>query len=495
MPYSPRSLVNKVRETVARYSMIKKGDTVLVAVSGGPDSVSLLHALMDLRDRLGFKVAACHLDHGFRGEESRKDAEFVARMCSDLGIPCEVAQRDVPRLMEEWGVGAEEAGRRARYRFYEEAAERTRASRVALGHTLDDQAETVLMRLIRGSGVEGLGGIPPVRGKYIRPLLFVTRLEIEEYCKEIGAEWRVDRSNLAPVYFRNQARLQLIPSLERWNPRLKETLAATADILREDAAYLETMAGELAGSLARREGGRVYLARKRFLDLHPAMQRRLIRRLARETMASPGEAVHSAPGYDHVEAVMSLAGTGRTGSTAHLPGGLVARVDAGEIVLEQAGPGEPGLPPVVSPVPVRVPGITRVEGMGVRIRAELKPVKALGERPEANRNSTRAFFDYALVEEPLVVRSRADGDYFYPLGLGGRKKVGDFMTSLKIPVERRPFVPIVLSGDRIIWVGGYRLDDRFKVTPDTTEVLVLALEQMASQEKPVSCQRSVRMSP
>ncbi|MGE5542097.1 MAG: tRNA lysidine(34) synthetase TilS [Bacillota bacterium] len=465
-----------MRETILRHSMIEKGQTVLAAVSGGPDSVALLNILVRLRGPIGFELAACHLDHGFRGEESEADARFVAGLCSDAGVPCRVLRMDVPGLMSQWGIGAEEAGRRARYRFYEETAFGLGVARVALGHTLDDQAETVLMRLIRGSGLEGLGGIPPVRGMYIRPLLFVSRREIEQYCAAAGLSWRTDRTNQAPVYFRNQIRLQAIPALERWNPRLKDTLAGTADRLREDAAYLELAGREAAAGLASGKDGGMSLARDRFNDLHPAVRRQVVRAIAREITGESGDTEHMPLGYCHVEAIISLSGRGGGEGVLHLPGGLLARVGKDELWLGKAA-GESGHPiPVASPVVLRVPGITYIEGMGVRIRAEVTPAAAIGEEPFKNTDPLKAYVDYSLVEHPLRVRSRMDGDYFYPLGLGGRKKVGDFMTSLKLPAGDRHLVPVVLSGEQVVWVGGYRLDERFKVTPATTEVLLLTME-------------------
>ena len=477
MAYSSRTFVKRVRDTILKYSMIEKGHTVLVAVSGGPDSVALLHALLELRDSLGFGLAACHLDHGFRGEESAADAEFVEALCLKMGIACDVRRVDVPALMSEWGMGAEEAGRRARYMFYEDAASKTSASRVALGHTLDDQAETVLMRLIRGSGLDGLTGIPPVRGMYIRPLLYVSRREVEKYCAATGAAWRTDSTNQEPLYFRNQVRLQLVPCLERWNPRLREILSDTADRLREDASYLDLAGRATTGRLARRENGRAFIARDRFNGLHPAMKRYVLRALAREIYGESAEAAYVPLGYGHVEAIISLAESGSPVRVLHLPGGMIARLGACEISLERTSEDDSGPAGAAFPVPIRVPGTTEVEGLGIRIRAEVQPASGLALDPATNRDPLRAFIDNSLIEYPLMVRSRMDGDYFYPLGMSGRKKIGDFMTSLKVPVSDRPYVPIVLSRDRVVWVGGYRLDERFKVTRATTQVLLLAIEE------------------
>ncbi|NPV71025.1 MAG: tRNA lysidine(34) synthetase TilS [Firmicutes bacterium] len=463
---------------------------MLAAVSGGPDSVALLLSLMELRDDLGFSLAACHLDHGFRGEESRRDAEFVASLCSGLGVECVVSHVDVPRLMNEWGAGAEEAGRRARYRFYEETAASTGSQRVALGHTLDDQAETVLMRMIRGSGIEGLAGIPPVRGMYFRPLLNVTRVEIEEYCATRGISPRIDRTNLEPLYFRNQVRLQVIPSLERWNPRLKEVLAGTAEILREDDLYLESAARGASEALAERDAGGVRIDRRGFLELQRSIQRRVLRMAARDAVlggaatAAPEAScidAHDPLGFGHVEAVIGMIESGRAGASLDLPGGLVARLDRNALRLTRSPGGtSAGLR---SPVPLRVPGVTHLTDLRMSIAAEIIPVAEAGPRVEANDDPLKAYLDYALVEGPLTVRSRADGDFFYPLGLKGGKKVGDFMTSLKVPLAERDSVPIVLSGDQIAWVGGYRIDERFKVTPATTTVLVLTILENASDNR------------
>jgi tRNA(Ile)-lysidine synthase len=463
--------VKRVLETIARHSMVDRGDIVVAAVSGGPDSVAMFYALLELREPLGFELAACHLDHGFRGPDSAADAEFVARMCAAEGVRCEVSRRDVPALMKRWGVGAEEAGRRARYEFYEEIASKLGATRVALGHTMDDQAETVLMRLLRGSGSEGLGGIPPVRDIYIRPLLFVSRRDVEAYCAGRGLATRTDATNLEPRYFRNQIRLQAIPFLERWNPRIRETLAAMSDMLRDDAAYMEAAAKEaMDGLVAARDGGFV-IDLAGFMRTHAALRRRLVRIVSDEVLGRSGTLGHS-----HVEAVLDLAGTGRTGAVLHLPGGLVARKEAGGVIAFEIGPSSGMCRPAVSlPRAVRVPGRTVLPEMGMCIEAEVIPRDELHHPAEANRDPRVAYVDFGLLAEPITVRSRADGDFFYPLGLGGKKKVGDFLTSAKVPIEERSRVPIVLAGDDIVWVGGHRIDDRFKVSRETRDVLVLRL--------------------
>lgn len=498
MAFSSRRFVRAVRDAIVRHSMIRKGERVVVAVSGGPDSVALLYSLLSLREDIGFDLAACHLDHGFRGEESRKDARFVADLCSSVGVPCEIESEDVPALMVQLGVGPEEAGRIARYRFFDKTAARLGAHRVALGHTMDDQAETVLMRLIRGSGLDGLSGIPPVRGIYIRPLLYTTRSDIEQYCRSLGVEPRIDRTNLEPVYFRNQVRLEIVPLLERWNPRLKEILGGTAERLREDASYLEYLAREALDRLE--EGGArgrhdeheesgLGLRREEFVALPRALQRWVLRAAAREVAGD--RAAVDPLGFTHVEAVIGLAETGREGASLDLPGGLGAMVcNGGRTLLiervaapnrRRANRGAEGL---ACPQPVTVPGVTDVPHLGIRVTAEVRdhsPCRGQsGVDPEiaSNRDPWRAYLDYAVLERPLVVRSRADGDFFYPLGLGGGKKVGDFMTSLKIPLGERGRVPVFLSGGQVVWVGGYRIDERFKVTPRTRRVLTLAVQRV-----------------
>ena len=470
--------IRKVRRTIQKYRMIASGESLLVAVSGGPDSLALLRVLIDLRSEIDLTMSACHLNHGFRGEEAEQDAEYVRRVCGDMGVPCHVEFRDVPALMKQLRVGAEEAGRIARYQFFESVCLMTGARKVALGHTMDDQAETVLMRLVRGAGTAGLSGIPPVRGMYIRPLIEVTREEVEEFCRSRGLEPRIDRSNLKPIYFRNRVRHEVFPLLERDNPQLVRTLARTADLMREDADYLDATARKEIAEVARaqRDGG-VVVDLIPFLRLHPALRRRVVRRIL-EDVGGKGLS------FGHVEDVLALAEDGRAGRMLELPGSRVWSA-SGALYIEPAVPSwgtNEGKSQSWGPIVLNVPGITPLGEIGAMFEAIVVDRGQLVEEPTANRLPERAFIDYGLIRKPLEVRSRRPGDYFYPLGLGGRKKVGDFLTALKVPKHRRETVPLVVSGDDVVWVAGFRLDERFKVTAKTQKVLVLSVADISKAD-------------
>ncbi|MGB9803375.1 tRNA lysidine(34) synthetase TilS, partial [Desulfofundulus sp.] len=314
-------LEQDVRSFIDRFHMIAPGDRVLVGVSGGPDSVALLHLLWRMKGELHISLAVAHLNHMFRGEEARADARLVEELAKDLGLPVYLEEFDVPAYRERTGLSAQDAARRVRYRFFEEVARRTGASRVALGHHADDQAETILFNFLRGTGPAGLKGIPPVRGMYIRPLLDTRRREIERYCQEHSLPVREDASNKKTIYTRNRIRLELIPQLEtEYNPRLVDALVHLGHICREENDYLEEQAALLYGRVLKVEGEHhLLLAVPELLSTPLALVRRVLRRAWCHLTGSGGDL-----SYLQVESLLTLLHTAAGGRVVELPRGVRA---------------------------------------------------------------------------------------------------------------------------------------------------------------------------
>lgn len=432
--------------------MLKGGETVLVAVSGGPDSMCLLHSLAHLRSALDIDLHVAHYDHRLR-PGSAADASYVARAAARLGLPATVRAAD-PAVVRR-GRSPEEAARIRRYGFLEETADATGATTIATGHTLDDQAETVLMRILAGTGTHGLGGIPPVRGRVIRPLLQLRREDTERFCRALGLRPRRDPTNIDTAFTRNAVRAQLMPLLvERFNARAPQALARLADLARDEDALLEELAAGAIELEAVREG--VAIPVDRLLELPPALQRRVIRR------AAPLDA-------EHTERVLRLCREGATGDRVPLPAPLNATLTYGSLLLGRAA--QP--PPTPVAVAVAVPGVTDLPLWSMRLRTWIET-----RAPRAWPDGARVcVLDAATARPPLVARAPRRGDRFRPLGMRGSKRLGDFFTDAKVPRDDRHRVPLITSGGEIAWVVGQRPGDRFKVTARTRRFLWLEMEE------------------
>ncbi|BBL79615.1 tRNA(Ile)-lysidine synthase [Rubrobacter xylanophilus] len=442
----PGKFQEAVLETVRRYGMDLSRPLALV--SGGPDSVALLRVLT----ALGREPVVLHVDHGLRGEESRGDAGFVLELCRGLGLRCEVR-----RLRLEEGPGLQERARRERYRLAGELADRLGASAVTVGHNADDVAETLLLNLARGSGLRGLSGIPPVRGKICRPLIERTRAEILEYLRGLGQGYRVDSTNLRPKYARNRVRLEVMPVLEELHPGAARNMARAAELVREDLAVLE----ELAAGMVREAEGGAEVSIPELRKLPPALRRYAVRRAY--AAVSPG-----APPLSRrlVEGVLELARGGGGTRLLDLPGGVVAAARFGErlVLYRRGGGGDPGERPLVPGEEFRFGGWrVRVEEVG-----RLDPRDA--SRPEV------AYLDAG--GGPYRVRLVREGDTIRPLGLGGTKKVMRAMMDRKVPKDLRRRTPVVVDPEgRVAWVFLGELGEDFRVRETTEKVLRVEVER------------------
>ncbi len=464
-----QNLPSRVKRFIKKSGLARQGEKWLVGVSGGPDSVCLLHLLSQIGEELGITLHAVHLNHGLRGKEAQADARYVAELAARLGVPLSVEKRDVLSFKKKHHSSVEEAAREVRYLFFHEQAMALNADKVALAHSGDDQAETVLLHLIWGTGSRGLKGMAPVESWHspvtgagitvVRPLLEVTRAETEAYCQYYDLKPRYDASNRSPLFLRNRIRSELLPLLESFNSRIQEALRRTSELITLEQEALEALASPLIDKLIRREGEKVTVDVKGMLAQPPGLQRFLLRSawalLKRDLRDLEAQ---------HIEK-MRLLLAGKVGKRIHLPSDAVFHRDYEFAVLS---PEQEPFPVSAVSVELKVPG--EADAMGYRFRASLRSAHVTS-LTESDRY--RVCMGAEVAGRVLTIRPRRPGDRFQPLGMDTEKKLQDFMVDAKIPQRLRSSVPIVCSAEHILWLVGWRLDDRAKVTDRTRKVLVL----------------------
>lgn len=456
-------LGEKVRHYIEKHRLLRQGDRVLVAVSGGPDSLCLLHLLRGISSSLQLELVVAHLDHQIR-PEAGEEARLVKDLATSWSLPFTGASYNVPSMRSAAKLSEEEAARRARYRFLYQAARNHRATVIAVGHHRDDQAETVLLNLLRGTGPDGLAGMLPRRflGKIrlIRPLLVVSREEIECYCRDHGLRSFTDRSNLEEKYTRNRVRLELIPHLEKeYNPRLKESLARLAVMAAADRRYLRAAAEKQLRKLSKIQGKSMLIDCRALNGLPEALRGRVARQALEQ--AVPGKRT----GWKQVRKLLALAGSLATGKELSLPGGIQAYRSYGRVVIRPRGKNEDPM----EPFPMEVPGRTLLPGMPYSIDARFCHPSALKWPPPPEC----AYIDYDTIPGELIIRTRWPGARFHPQGAAGSKKLKDFYIDRKVPRHSRDRHPLVTTGQNIVWVVGLRIGDPYRVTKKTRRVLVL----------------------
>jgi len=481
--------VRQMHRFILRHAMIKNGETVLVAVSGGADSLALLYGLHALHSQLDCQLHLAHLNHCLR-PDADADAGFVQQHAAHLELPCTIQSTDVPRLVKQWKLSVETAARKARYQFYEEVCKQIGATKVALGHHQDDTAETVLMNLIRGSGSTGLKGITPVRDlRFIRPLLGFTRRQIDTFLASKGLVPRQDSTNTDTRYLRNRIRHELIPRLENdYNPNIKVGLSRTADVLGAESEYLDTVAQEALETCRVRDPDKVkalatlesvVLNREKFQQFHIAVQRRVLRLSFFEMLESLEDLY-----FSHCEAMLSLIEGNAPNAALALPNGLRFRRVYQYLIFEVNTSSRSSFTIETEhfAYPLAVPGKTFIAALNTEITAELGDIRS-GETFRLPDGRYEAIFDYERVKRafadlpsetfPLTVRNRLQGDRFQPYGMRGTKKIKDFMIDAKVPRYERDRIPMLVCGDTVLWVVGYTTSDPFKIHSGTQQYLYL----------------------
>jgi tRNA(Ile)-lysidine synthase len=451
--------LGKIRRTVARHGLLQGGEGVLVCVSGGPDSMALLQSLWELSREWNLSLTAAYLDHGLRPEAEAEKA-FVREAAFSRGLSFVSERADVRGLARKNRLPLQEAARNARYDFFLRAAAGFTAEKIALGHTADDQAESVLMRLLRGSGTRGLAGIPPKRnGRIIRPLLEVRREEVEGYLRERNVPFCDDVSNRSLHYLRNRVRRELMPFLETYNPRIRRILSATGEQFRLEEDFWQDLVRERFPALLRGRGeAGLRLDMGKLCEAPLPLRLRFFRR-AVETLLGHLRGFS----FRHIQAVENLRRNPGPNKKISLPGGLVVARRYDELFFSRGG--EEG---AAFAYPVDGPGVLRIPEIGGEIRLALRE---RGEKEVFPDDPAAALLDGDRIRFPLLVRSFRPGDRFQPLGMPGRKKIKDFFIDLKIPADRRRKVPLLIFEEEIVWVAGLRPDHRFRLKPETRRVL------------------------
>ena len=449
--------------------MFAPGAPVVALVSGGADSTALL-LLLARGDLLGAAASRAlltvlHVNHLLRGDESGADAAFVEELCARLDVELVSVRYDVASYAQAEGLNLEDAGRRIRYRFAEEELDARCAAaglpadrgRLAVGHTLDDRVETFFMRALTGSGAGGLSSIAPVRDRVVRPLLETTREDVRAWLRDLGQDWREDASNADVQRFRALVRHELIPIAEKVNPRFRTTLARTLDLLADDDTLLDEMAEAFARDFADVDlvAPEVAFDRAAMLTLSRPMARRTVR--AAVLRAFP-EA--SRLEFAHVEALVE--GLAADNFAHDLPGGLRAFSEYGRILVTRT----PDSPRVLTPGLLEMPGEIDLGEGGSITAAEAEPLETSGS-PDS------VVVDASELDGPLVIDSVRPGDRMRPLGMKGTRKLSDLLVDAKVPRRDRGRVPVVRSGERIIWLAGVRMSEDFRLGPDSSRAVRL----------------------
>jgi tRNA(Ile)-lysidine synthase len=441
-------VLEQVRKTITRYNMLPLGSRVAVAVSGGPDSVCLLHALAELAPSLEITLSVAHLNHQLRAAESDEDEKFVRRLAESLGIPFHRAAAHVPH------ENLEEAARHARRDFFAQLP----ADRIALGHTRDDQAETVLFRLLRGSGLRGLAGIHPVTtAGYIRPLIDVTRAEVLAFLRARNIPHREDSSNRDPRFARNRIRASLLPQLARdWNPRIAESLAHLAHLAHDEELWWQTHLNQIAPAILCSRGGGIEIQASTLAELPPAVARRLIRR-----------AITQAKGdlrridYPHIERILHLAAHPEGNGRLRLPG-LDIRRSFDWIRLASAAPRQD-----FAATPLSIPGVYPVSP-STTLHLELAPHSSTSPK-----DATLKAAELSLRRLPPVLELRGwkPGDHYRPEGQARDQKIKEMFQMERVPSWLRSSWPIVSSGDQIVWSRTFGAAAEFAASREPGPVL------------------------
>ncbi len=462
-------MLDKVREYILENELIEKGDNILVALSGGPDSVCLLHILARLKSEFNLRLGAIHINHLLRGEEAIEDENYTKDLCKSLEVESYVERIDIATIAEKEGQSIELAGREERYKAFNKIKEKFSYDKIAVAHNSNDQAETVLMRLMRGSGLEGLTGIKTKRGDgIIRPILCLNRNEIEKYCEEYKLEPRIDKSNYEKIYNRNKVRLDILPYMkENFNEDIIDTLNRMALLLQKDNEYLEDVATTAYNKYCEEKNNKIIVSKELFKDEKEAIITRVLKKSFKNISNS-----HKNFEMKHIVDIIDLSKLG-TNKEIHLTNGIIAQNIYGDIIFKQRKNKEDSIKG--NEISINKEDLmSTIEFSNYKVDLQIIDKK---NNVEFSNNDLIKFFDYDKIEEGIIVRHRKDGDKMVPMGMKGTKKLKDIFINSKIPKENRDIIPIVCFDEKIAWVVGVKVSEQFKVTSNTKQILKITFRE------------------
>ncbi|AUA30807.1 TPA: tRNA lysidine(34) synthetase TilS [Clostridioides difficile] len=461
-------IFDKVLSTINKHNLIQKGDKIVLGLSGGPDSVCLLHVLNRLKKDFNIEIYAAHLNHQIRGIEAQKDALYVSKLCEDMGIIFFVKSINVPKYCENEGLSLEEGARKLRYEMFYEIKDKIKANKIAIGHNLNDQAETVMMRIMRGTGLKGLKGIDYIRDNcIIRPILDVERNEIEEYCEAYNLNPRIDKTNLENIYTRNKIRLDLLPYMkDNFNSNVIESIVRMSNSLKSDNDYIEKEAEAKFREVSNiKEKGFVEINLDDFVCLHDAIKVRVLRNSIKHILGDTNFVDQR-----HIEDIMSLEDNSKVNKMLTLPRNIFVYRKKDSIILTNE---EIVNEEIEFYYNVPSNGFIKIKELKQIIETQ---VMSIDRYKSMKLDNSSKGFDFNKVKGGIVIRSRRQGDKI-KLAMGS-KKVKDLFIDLKIPREERCKIPIITDGEGIICVGDYKISENYKIDESTKEVLKINFNKL-----------------
>ena len=461
-------MLDKVIDYIRENEIIKQGDKILVALSGGPDSVCLLHILYRLKDTFNLKLGAIHINHMLRGEEADNDEKYIIKLCDELGINHYVKRINIEYVARDTNVSLEVAGRNERYKAFEKIREKYEYDKIAVAHNANDQAETVLMRIMRGTGLEGLTGIKSKRiDGIIRPILCLNRQEIEEYCEKNNLNPRIDASNYERIYSRNKVRLDILPYMrENFNKDIVDTLNRMTLLLQKDNEFIEEYSKKCYNKYCKTKINELIIKKELFKDEMDSIISRVIIMAFKNISNS-----HENFEMKHINQITSLS-KNSTGKKINLTNNIVCENLYGDIIFKSNQSQNKNNNNNV---------LIKKEEFSNNIYFEDYEIKFQvidnNGKEKFPKNDLIKLFDYDKIKRDILIRHRKDGDKIVPLGMNGSKKIKDIFMDLKIPRDDRDEIPIVCFDDEISWVVGCKTSQKFKITKDTKKILKIAFSR------------------
>ncbi len=457
--------VDKVKETIDEYNMLISGDKVLVSISAGPDSMALLHILLKLKDIYDINLHLFHLDHLTREGQSSIDAKFVKELSEKLGINLTLYVKSAEKYAKEKGLSFETGARELRLNLIQRVANQEKITKIATGHNANDLAETILMRLMRGTGTKGMIGISPTKGEFIRPLIYIFRDEIEKFCYENKINYRVDQTNLESYYFRNAIRNRLIPLMREISKKdfLKNLINFSKIYLEEDR-FLNSLTKKIYYKISKRKNNDVYIPIIELKNLPPALNRRLLRLAIEE---KKGELLDIS--FNAVEDIIDSLKNETEFFEFNLPKFIKVVKDKENLVIRKIEKQK-----IFFKKEIPIEGTCILETLNLVIETKIVD----GKDAKITDDKKTAYLDYESIIPQLYVRPWKFGDRFIPLGLDKGKKLQDFFVNEKIAREKRKTIPILVDSEKIVWIVGYRIDERVKVKPETRKVLIINVKEL-----------------
>lgn len=463
--YTGDNMKEQVFRDIKEHDLIKRGDNILIGVSGGADSIALLYVLLEIREEIDFNMFIAHVNHGVRGDEALEDEKYVEDTARKLGLPYFSKKVNMNEYAKLKKISSEEAGRELRYSFFREVLSKIGGGKIAVAHNKNDQAETLLLRLFRGTGTEGLRGMDYKNEDIIRPILGIEREEIERYLLDRNIEFKVDRTNLEPIYNRNRIRLEVLPYIQKhYNPNIIDTLWRTSQLMSIDNEFFEEYSAKVYHKLVRKKDKySIVLDSKDFRKEHKSIQTRIIRSCILELNGSLQGVT-----MKHIEDVMTLFLERGTGKSITLSNNLIAKTSYDDFIIEKFNREKP----TDFLYKMNINSSNYIVELGYGFSVEIKPID---EIKIDNANRYKKYFDYDKVIGDVYIRNRRVGDRFVPFGMKGSKKLKDYFIDEKVPKDERDKIPIITDDRNIIWIVGYRTSELYRITEDTKKVLIIQL--------------------